>query len=156
MEKNSEIPEHWYPKDVQARALVDEYLEWQHSNTRMACALYFQTKWLVPLMSGNPPNEEKLAFLKGNMVKTLDLLENTWLESSQKSFLTTEEISFADILAACELEQTKVADYDPFAGRQKLTSWHQKVKELTNPFYDEAHAIINKISSVESSKKPKL
>lgn len=155
MEKNRDIAEHWYPKELQTRALVDEYLEWQHNNTRMACAMYFQTKWLLPLMSGNPPSETKLAFLKTNMEKTLDLLENTWLESSQKPFLTTKEISFADILAACELEQPKMADYDPFEGRPKLTSWYQKVKELTNPFYDEAHTIVTKIVSSNKS-KPKL
>lgn len=125
----------------------------------MACAMYFQTKWLLPLMSGDPPSPTKLAFLKTNMEKTLDLLENTWLESSQKPFLTTDQISFADILAACELEQPKIADYDPFEGRPKLTSWYQKVKELTNPFYDEAHAIINKIVSnnqIHDQSKPKL
>ena len=25
-----EIADHWYPKDVQGQARVDEYLEWQH------------------------------------------------------------------------------------------------------------------------------
>lgn len=155
MDTNQNIAEHWYPKDIRSRALVDEYLEWQHNNTRMTCAMYFQSKWLIPLMSGKPPVEDRVRLFKTHMEKTLDLLENTWLESTEKPFLTSTEISFADILAACELEQPRIADYDPFEGRPRLSAWYKKVKELTNPFYDEAHGILNKI--VNSNKnKPKL
>lgn len=153
--RNGNIPDHWYPKDLKSRALVDEYLEWQHNNTRITCALYFQSKWLLPLMTGKPPKESTLSMLQGQMEKSLDSLENIWLESAEKSYLAGSEISFADILAACELEQPKMADYDPFVGRPKLTSWYQRVKEATNPYYEEAHAILNKI--VNSNKnKPKL
>lgn len=172
MELNSSVANHWYPKELRARALVDEYLEWQvtvrqlqhehnfvfcrqHNNTRMACAMYFQTKWLIPLMSGNPPSESKIAIFQAHMEKTLDSLENIWLESSDKAFIASNEISFADILAACELEQPKMASYDPFEGRPRLTAWYKRVKELTSPFYDEAHHVLNKIVN-SNKKKPKL
>lgn len=155
MDLNENVADHWYPKDVRTRALVDEYFEWQHNNTRMACAMYFQSKWLIPIMSGKPPSESKIAMFQGHMEKALDILENVWLESTEKTFLTTNEISFADILAACELEQPRVADYNPFEGRPRLSAWYQKVKEVTNPFYDEAHAIINKIVN-SNTRKPKL
>lgn len=38
------VDDHWYPKDSKAQARVDEYLEWQHVNTRLSCAMYFQHK----------------------------------------------------------------------------------------------------------------
>ena len=38
------IADHWYPSDAKSQAKVDEYLEWQHTNTRISCAMYFQTK----------------------------------------------------------------------------------------------------------------
>jgi glutathione S-transferase len=38
------IADHWYPSDPLVRARVDEYLEWQHANTRFNCAMYFQKK----------------------------------------------------------------------------------------------------------------
>lgn len=88
------------------------------------------------------------------MEQTLDLFENVWLESSDKLFLTSNEISFADILAACEMEQPKIADYNPFDGsRPKLAAWYKRVKDLTNPYYEEAHGLVNKIASLN---KPKL
>ena len=34
----------WYPKDSKVQARVDEYLEWQHLETRAKCAVYFQKK----------------------------------------------------------------------------------------------------------------
>lgn len=38
------VSDHWYPKDSKQQARVDEYLEWQHLNTRANCALYFRAK----------------------------------------------------------------------------------------------------------------
>ncbi|KAJ8971842.1 hypothetical protein NQ317_001555 [Molorchus minor] len=39
--------DHWYPNDSKQQAKVDEYLEWQHLNTRLFCASYFQTKMVA-------------------------------------------------------------------------------------------------------------
>lgn len=44
--KEFTVANHWYPKDSKAQAKVDEYLEWQHLNTRLCCASYFQKKVL--------------------------------------------------------------------------------------------------------------
>lgn len=38
------VADHWYPKDSAKQARVDEYLEWQHLNTRANCALYYLHK----------------------------------------------------------------------------------------------------------------
>jgi glutathione S-transferase len=40
------VADHWYPKDSKKQARVDEYLEWQHANTRADCALYYLHKVL--------------------------------------------------------------------------------------------------------------
>lgn len=147
------IPENWYPRDIKARALVDEYLEYQHNAVRMPCAMYFQSKWLIPKLSGEPPNESRVKAFKKLMEQSLDTLENVWLESADKKFLASDEISFADILAACEVEQPKMAWYDPFDGRPKLKSWYERVKAATNPFYDEAHVIVQKVMAKNNQAK---
>lgn len=57
-------------------------------------------------MFGRKPNDKKIKLYHGELVKTLDLLETVWLKSDEKKFLTTDFITFADILCAVELEQT--------------------------------------------------
>ena len=116
--------------------------------------MYFQTKWLIPKLSGQPVNEKKSAAYKKLMEQSLDTLENVWLENADKKFLASEEISFADVLAACELEQPKMAWYDPFDGRPRLKGWYDRVRDATNPFYDEAHVVVKKV--IEKNGKSKL
>lgn len=148
---NQNIPDHWYPKDLRERAKVDEYLSWQHNNTRAGCAGFFLMKYLQPAITLKKPSEGRIKFAKAHMETTLNLLENVWLKDER--FLATDKMSFADLMAACELEQPKIADYDPFAGRPKLTNWHERVKEETNPIYNEAHAAaFNLIGTMDKSK----
>jgi glutathione S-transferase len=153
METQPQIADNWYPRDLKTRALVDEYLEYQHNSVRLPCAMYFQSKFLIPKFSGKPVNEERVKSFKKQMEKSLDSLEDVWLASgTDKKFLATKEISFADILAACELEQPKMAGYETFKDRPRLTEWYERVKELTNPYYDEAHVIVNKVIQKNKSK----
>lgn len=115
--------------------------------------MYFRFKRLHPVLFGEPVDEVMVEELKGRMEVTLDIFENIWLEDPKKQFLTTNEISFADILAACELEQPRMAEYNPFDGtRPKLAAWYERVKKQTSPFYQEAHVILNKVAAA----KPKL
>ena len=34
-----DVPDHWYPKDIKARAKIDEYLSWHHTNLRLGAAV---------------------------------------------------------------------------------------------------------------------
>lgn len=43
------VDDHWYPADSKCQAKVDEYLEWQHLNTRLYCATYFIVKVMLIL-----------------------------------------------------------------------------------------------------------
>lgn len=119
------VEDHWYPKDSIKQARVDEYLEWQHLNTRADCAFYSSYKVLFdiniilkeklihsyinmfqvlrPLMKGQPAKEHRVAQLEKKMNVTLDLIENIWLKD--KKFLCGDEISISDIIGVCELDQ---------------------------------------------------
>ncbi len=51
-----------------------------------------------------------------------------------------------------QLQKTKtnffhlgVAGYDPSLGRPKLAEWLKLVRETTNPYYDDAHHVVNKL-----------
>ncbi|PIO23484.1 hypothetical protein AB205_0139210, partial [Aquarana catesbeiana] len=51
-----DTPDHWYPSDLQKRARVDEYLAWQHTNTRPnGCRVF----WVKVVASGVPVFEQR-------------------------------------------------------------------------------------------------
>lgn len=101
------ISDNWYPSNLEARARIDEYLEWQHSNTRTTCSNYFILKYLKPRVAGKAPGDDQIiASAQKQMEHTLDDIERYWLkDSDSKPFIAGEGLSFADLLAACELEQ---------------------------------------------------
>ena len=102
-EKN--VADNWYPKNSKDQARVDEYLEWQHLNTRHHCTVYFWLVYVVQGMQGKTVSDARLAEAKKDMIKTLDFISNVWLADGNK-FLTGNTISIADIMAATEIEQT--------------------------------------------------
>lgn len=137
------VPDHFYPKDSKLQARVDEYLEWQHNNIRMFCALYFQKKWLLPKITGEPASEKTIADYEHRMIDCIDNFERCWLQSG--SFIAGDKLSAADIWAACELEQPRIAGYDPAESRPILSRWLSRVRDELNPHYEEAHTFLNKL-----------
>uniref|UniRef100_A0A2S2NMT6 glutathione transferase n=1 Tax=Schizaphis graminum TaxID=13262 RepID=A0A2S2NMT6_SCHGA len=134
------VADHWYPKDSVKQAHVDEYLEWQHTNTRGDCALYCLHKVFWPLIVGKPINEQRVAQLEKRMMITLDLIDNVWLKN--KTFLSGNEISISDIVGICEIEQTRMAGFDPYANRPNLSKWKMRTASYLNPYYEEANEIV--------------
>ncbi|XP_075220335.1 glutathione S-transferase theta-1-like [Lycorma delicatula] len=141
--RETNIADNWYPKDSIKQAKVDEFLEWQHIELRVPCALYAMNKFLKPLLSGKPPNQERLNSLHHQMVTACNKIEDVWVKDSH--YICGEYITVADLFAACELEQPKMAGYDPRNGRPKLTAWLNRIEEELNPFYTDAHKYLNEI-----------
>ncbi|XP_031626520.1 glutathione S-transferase theta-1-like [Contarinia nasturtii] len=147
-----EVDDQWYPKNNHVRARIDEYLEWQHYHTRQTCAQYWMLKYMKPRTIGPSPGDAQIvASAEAQMEKTLDMIENLWLRPG--SFISgTNQISFADILAACEIEQPTMTGYDPTANRPNVGEWLKLVRQFTNPAYDEAHAILYKLKEQQQAK----
>nr|CAD7430861.1 unnamed protein product [Timema monikensis] len=142
--REKQVRDHWYPRDSKLQAKVDEYLEWQHLDTRLNCSTYFLNKFLIPAVTGKPPKPEKVAESLKHMERTLNKIEDVWL-AGDKPYLTGEQISIADLLAACEVEQTRMAGYDPGKVRPRLSAWLERVGKDLHPHYKEVHKILRKI-----------
>lgn len=54
-------------------------------------------------MKGETPNEARVSEFKKRMKMTLGLIENVWLKDTP--YLTGNEITIADLLGVCEIEQ---------------------------------------------------
>ncbi|XP_037951322.1 glutathione S-transferase theta-1 [Teleopsis dalmanni] len=135
-----------YPKELKARAKVDEFLEWQHLSVRLGCAMYFMRLWLLPMNGlAKMPSEEQILKLQKEMENSLDIIENIWLDKSE--FLTAKKLTIADIFGASEIEQTRLTKYDVSRKYPKIAEWLEKVRKESNPYYDEAHKFIYKKSA---------
>jgi glutathione S-transferase len=130
------VADHWYPKDVAQRAVVDRYLHWHHSNLRHAHLWVWELKWapLFGLKQRPYVLEESPIVLK----RALNLMEK-WLTASP--YIAGAEASIADISALCELTQLELIPYD-FSAYPKLQAWYQRLRSL--PETREVHAMLDK------------
>ncbi|KAJ1531003.1 hypothetical protein ONE63_005835 [Megalurothrips usitatus] len=143
------VPNNWYPKDLKGQAVVDEFLEWHHLDLRLGCAMYFQSKLLIPMMTGKPPSDKAVQMYENRMNSSLDNIENMWLGDG-RPFLTGHQISIADLFAASEIEQTIFGGHDPTKDRPKLGAWLERVRRDLNPHYATAHKYIKILCSAGS------
>ncbi|XP_032731913.1 glutathione S-transferase theta-1 [Lontra canadensis] len=137
------VPDHWYPQDVQARALVDEYLAWQHTTLRRSCLRTLWHKVMFPVFLGEPVSPEMLAATLAELDVTVQLLEDKFLQN--KAFLIGPHISLADLVAITELMHPVGAGCQIFEGRPKLAAWRQRVEAAVGEdLFQEAHEVIMK------------
>ncbi|KAH8324733.1 hypothetical protein KR074_012073 [Drosophila pseudoananassae] len=134
--------EELYPKSIEARARVDEFLEWQHLNIRLACSLFFRDAWLLPINGLAPkPTSEKIQELIRTVEENLVLLEIFWLSDD---YLVGSTLTVADLLCASEMNQLKICHYNVDEKVfPKVFKWLERVRQATNPYHDESLAFIN-------------
>ncbi|KAM7346425.1 glutathione S transferase T4 [Cochliomyia hominivorax] len=146
------VPEHWYPRKNLGRSRIDEFLEWRQRNMGLACTDYFQQKWLVPYLQKTRPNESSVNVAAKKLEHTLNDFEHLFLHS--KKFMVGDTVSFADLMAICEIDQPKYIGFNPFTNRNKLYRWYETVREELGPYYKEvAHNFENKLKSAEKGHK---
>eukprot|EP00057_Strongylocentrotus_purpuratus_P014829 XP_011669303.1 PREDICTED: glutathione S-transferase theta-1 isoform X2 [Strongylocentrotus purpuratus] len=136
------VPDHWYPKDLEKRARVDEYMAFHHTGTRGGCGGLFFSEVLIPVFSGGKQHasEERLKRDEENMTKQLDKLENAFLQDND--WLAGDDISVADVLAVSEMMENTVNGRDVAEGRPKLRAFIDRVTNRLNPAFDEVHGAL--------------
>ncbi|XP_044145569.1 glutathione S-transferase theta-1-like [Bufo gargarizans] len=140
-------PDHWYPADLQKRARVDEYLAWQHTNTRPHGSKLFLMKAMIPYLLDHEATPDTLDPPLCEFNATLATLQDTFLQN--KLFLAGDKISMADLVAIVEIMQ--VIGFDVFEDKPKLSAWKQRVEEAIGAdLFKEAHDKILRIKEIQS------
>ncbi|XP_041455901.1 glutathione S-transferase theta-1-like isoform X1 [Lytechinus variegatus] len=143
--------DHWYPKSLQPRSRVNEYLDWQHFNTRPRMTKVFLAEVIFPRMTGTPPDPAALAPDIQRMEETLDNIETYFLRD--KPFLCGDDISIADLFGVNEVIQIEPCGYGTLDRRPKLKAWIGRVRERVQPeIFDDVCQLIYKLAKT----KPKL
>ncbi|KAG7172989.1 Glutathione S-transferase theta-1-like [Homarus americanus] len=131
----------WYPGKVEVRSKVDEYLDWQHLNTRAHGMGYFRNKVLMPSLKKCEPD---MAVVREHE-KELQRVERQFARYflGPTPFITGDQVTIGDLLAACEFEQ-------PLAGGYNLSppirEFITRVKEKVGPDYDEVHTYMRQLA----------
>ncbi|GAB1597781.1 glutathione S-transferase theta-1-like [Argonauta hians] len=150
------LADHWYPQDLEAQIRVDEYLHWQHFNTRLNAAMVFQHLLIKPQLSGNPISWKKVDFFRNEHAKTVEHLDKVFLHDGP--YLGgLKKISICDIVGACELMQLNaVHEEGCYESNKNVNSWMQRVKKDLSPHFDEAHKIVYRAREVFGKTKSNL
>ncbi|GFY76539.1 glutathione S-transferase theta-1 [Trichonephila inaurata madagascariensis] len=137
--KEFPIEDKWYPKDSKAQARVDEYLEWQHLNTRLFGSMVFRQRVIEPLLQQKPVDEKKVEFYKKGFLRVVKDIEEGFLKN--RPYISGDNISVADIFCACEIEQPLMIGFDALADVPKVKNWFDKIRIELEPHYSEVHNV---------------
>ena len=95
------------------------------------------------MVTGTVDNKRVAAAEKA-LRSCLDDFEKMWLRDGRK-YLAGEEISVADILAVCELEQPSITGLRVEEGRPLMAEYMDRVRGDLNPHYDIHTELIYKL-----------
>jgi len=135
------LADKWFPKDLKKQARVEEYLHWQHFNTRGSCAMLFQQLLILPVATGHKTDPDLVESSRIRIRRMVGQLEAYFL--NERAYLAGDDISIADIFGACELMQLYGCHEEGlYESSPKVKAWLERVKAETKPYFDEAHAMI--------------
>ncbi|SPP74027.1 blast:Alpha-tocopherol transfer protein-like [Drosophila guanche] len=134
--------------------LTDEYknINRFQKGIRVPCGLFFRSVWLYPVNGVAPmPKTEQIQKLVKDVETNLGLVERLWLE---KDFLIGDQLTVADIFGASEINQMKLCQYNVSQKQfPKIAKWLARVRESSNPYFDEAHNFVYEKSKQAVSAK---
>jgi len=132
------LPDHWYPKDLKKRALVDRYLDWHSSNTRSGTRYYqayFKDIFHPGFITWETKDEVE------TVKRAYKRIEDVFLDG-KKFLFSDEDMTIADLTAVCEIVQLKPTDFD-FKAFPKLDAWinrcmekYPEIKDAQKDFFE--------------------
>jgi glutathione S-transferase len=138
------LPDHWYPKDIQMRAKIDEYLSWHSSFFRLGSGVYLFLKYIRVKLMGIAPDEKRLNEAEHILERSIKLFEDYFLKDTK--FINSDEISVADIQAACEFTQFWMVNNEAelFKDHPRIQRWLDDCHKTLNPTFDKVHRMLYK------------
>ena len=126
---SQQVPDHWYPKDIKKRALVDQYLLW-HPNLRSG---FFYHRYVAK----KPATDAKVIETKETLIKGLDTLNEHILRENK--FIIGDEMSIADLQALSEITQFWMVRKDAYKGYPNVERWVADCTKALQPHLDKVY-----------------
>lgn len=100
----------------------------------------------APRLLGKPVDEKKIARGKKQMATCMEMYDSHFLKTTP--FISSEQISIADLLAVTELSQLDLLETDFVQLSSKVKNWQQRCVDTLGVDYAEVHTILNKLKKV--------
>lgn len=140
-----DLADHWFPKDLKKQAKVEEYLHWQHFNTRYKAAMLFLHLVPIPVAKGKRTDSKEIERMRKDVTTMISEMDNYFLKDTP--YLSSEKISLADLFGACEMMQLNAChEQGLYENMPRVRDWMERVKSETNPYFDEAHQVTNTVA----------
>ena len=91
-------------------------------------------------MTGQPPDEKRVEESQKLLNRSLRLLETYFLKDQK--FISSDEVSIADLQAVCELSQFIITGVDPCQDRPRLSQWVSDCQSALQPHFAEVHKML--------------
>eukprot|EP00164_Ancoracysta_twista_P001182 GFYU01001553.1.p1 GENE.GFYU01001553.1~~GFYU01001553.1.p1 ORF type:complete len:227 (-),score=79.83 GFYU01001553.1:130-810(-) len=116
------VPDHWYPRDLQGRALVDQYLDWHHTNTRKG-VLFFFHRYAAKAVFGIEPVESRKKEGLDMYTKVIKFINDNNL--AKNDFVAGPQMTVADLQLYAEIGQVQwSSDITPLLdANPKVKKW---------------------------------
>ena len=111
------------------------------------CASFLQV--IEPRAMNKPVDTRKLARFKSELVKSLDYIESYYLK--ERRYLCGDDVTLADLLCICELQQPIAAGFNVYAQRPQLQAWMERVRDRLQPHFDDASVMVNKLKAMNAA-----
>lgn len=104
----------------------------------------------MPVLYGKPVNEEKVSRGKKQMAQCMVIFDSHFLKDTP--FISSEEMTIADLLAFCEFTQLDLLPSDFVEISSTVKDWLDRCKSHLGSDYDDVHSILWKVKSQLASK----
>lgn len=114
-----------YPTEPQARAKVNQYLHWHHTNVRLGTITVLRPYVRREQNASTPESLELLKNADATIASFVGLLEQTF---AAPFIAESEQATLADFACYCELDQLELMDIFDFSAYPKTADWMARMK----------------------------
>jgi glutathione S-transferase len=129
----------WYGSELKEKAVIDQWLDWHHLNTRTYASDMFHAIVIVnfvPMMLKIEVKTLQIEELNRKLRMSLSILDK---QLENKKFIAGNNTTIVDLSIGCELYQLKCYGYN-FSEFKNVDKWLNNLEKL--PKWTEAHEVV--------------
>jgi len=145
-----QCPANWFGRDLQQRAMIQQYLHWHATMLRRGAGAFFYTHFAPCIWGEDQDYAQPVEHGRYILYESMKILETYWLK--ERDYLCGNELSFADLQCFHEFvshESGKIIPDEVWARHPRTRAWFDRLAE--RPHARTVSATIKEIGSMRLS-----